>query len=172
MKKILPLFAALLCLFACNRAPKTPTSDELALTIDSVEKQLAGVYIENVDTNTSNRIVELYVQYADLFPSDTAAPVYLHKAAQWAESMGRIDDMVQYYNRVIENYPNYSKLDECFYSKGIALDNAGRKEEARKAYMEFLDEYPDHFLADDIRKAIALLDMSDEMLLKFLSSQE
>ena len=70
---------------------------------------------------------------------------------------------------IIDNYPNYSQLVECYYEKGIALDNAGRKDEARIAYQEFLEEYPDHFLANDIRKALPLLDMSDELLIDYLS---
>ena len=57
------------------------------------------------------------------------------------------------------------------YEKGINLDNAGRKEEARKAYQEFIDEYPEHFLTEDIKKAIKLLDMSDEQLNEFLNQQ-
>ncbi|MBQ1409513.1 MAG: hypothetical protein IIY87_07135, partial [Bacteroidales bacterium] len=72
-------------------------------------------------------------------------------------------------DRVIDNYPDYEKHDECYYEKGIALDNAGYKEQARQANQDFLETYPDHFLAEDIRKAIPLLDMSDELLLEFLN---
>ena len=107
--------------------------------------------------------------FADTYPTDSMAAPYLHRAAHVALSMDLIDDMVKCYDRIIDNYPDYEKLDECYYEKGIALDNAGRKEEARKAYQDFLDEFPDHFLADDIRKAISLLDMSDELLLEYLN---
>ena len=127
--------------------------------------------LESIDTAKGNQLLSLYIQFADTYPTDTLAPVYLHRAAQIATGMGLIDDMGVCYDRVIDNYPNYSKLDECFYEKGLSLDNAGRKDAARIAYQEFLDEYPDHFLADDIRKAIPLLNMSDELLLDFLSGK-
>ena len=169
---ILSLTIASLAFAACNNGPKEPTRDELAQSIDSIEAPIMNAaQIASVDTMQGNKLVELYVQFADAFPADTMAPVYLHRAAQVANGMGLFDDMVAYYNRVIDNYPDYANLDECYYEKGIALDNAGRKDEARKAYEEFLEEYPDHFLADDIRSALPLLDMSDEMLFEYLTNK-
>jgi tetratricopeptide (TPR) repeat protein len=173
MKKlILSIAIASLAITACNNTPKEPTRDELAQSIDSIESPIMNAaQIASVDTVQGNKLVELYVQFADAFPTDTLAPTYLHRAAQVANGMGLIDDMVTYYDRVIDNYPDYVNLDECYYEKGIALDNAGRKDEARKAYEEFLEEYPDHFLADDIRCALPLLDMSDEMLFEHLTNK-
>lgn len=171
-KNTLILILAVLAFMACNRNPKEPTRDELAHCIDSVEKPLMeAAQLDAVDTAKGNSLIALYVQFAEAFPTDTLAPEYLHRAAQVAGGMGLIDDMAAYYDRVIDNYTDYAKLDECYYEKGIALDNAGRKDEARKAYNEFLEEFPDHFLAEDIRRALPLLDMSDEMLNEFLNEQ-
>ena len=160
-------------LMACHRTSKEPTRDELFNTIDSIEAPLMqSARLESIDTAQGNALVALYLQFADAFPTDSMAAPYLHRAAQVAGGMDLIDDMVACYDRVIDNYPDYEKLDECYYEKGIALDNAGRKDEAREAYKAFLEEYPDHFLTEDIRKALSLLDMSDEMLIKFLNEQE
>lgn len=170
-KSILILAAATIALAACNNNPKEPTRDELASSIDSIEAPLMqAAMIESIDTTKGNKLIALYVKFADAFPNDTMAAPYLHRAAQVANGMGLYDEMITYYDRVIDNYPNYGHLDECFYEKGLALDNAGRKEEAREAYEEFLEEYPDHFLAKDIRTAVSLLDMSDEMLFEHLSN--
>lgn len=172
-KSIIPFAIALLAITACDNAPQEPTRDELAQTIDSIEKPLIeATSLESVDTAQGNNLIDLCLKFADSYPTDTLAPVYLQSAAQVACGMGLIDDMSAYYDRIIDNYPDYARLDECYYAKGIALDNAGRKEEARKAYIEFLDEFPDHFLAEDIRRALPLLDMSDEMLLKHLKEIE
>ena len=171
-KSVLIIALAALTLAACNRGPKELTRDELALSIDSIEQPLMdAAQFDAIDTAKGNSLIALYIQFADAFATDTMAPVYLQRAAQVAGGMGLIDDMVAYYDRVIDNYPDYAKLDECYYEKGIALDNAGRKEEARKAYNEFLEEFPDHFLAEDIRRALPLLDMSDEMLNEFLNEK-
>lgn len=172
-KSTFSLLAALLALAACNNGPKEPSRDELAQCIDSIEQPLMNAaQIESIDNEQGQKILDLYTQFADAFPTDTMAATYLHRAAQVANGMGLIDEMTTYYDRVIDNYPDYARLDECFYEKGIALDNAGRKDEARKAYQAFLEEYPDHFLAEDIRRALPLLDMSDEMLLKHLQDIE
>ena len=169
-KSIITIIAATLALAACN--PKEPTLDELARDIDSIEKPLMqAAQMESLDTAQGNKLLNMYIQFADAFPTDSLAPTYLHRAAQVACGMDLIDDMTTYYDRVIDNYPDYARLDECYYEKGIALDNAGRKDEARKAYEVFLEEYPDHFLAEDIRKTLSLLDMTDEMLFKYLTEQ-
>lgn len=173
MKKVfLTLAVATLFLSACNHSPKELTHDELNDSIASIVVRLEEASpMATVDTALGNRMLSLCLQFADTYPDDTMTASYLHHAAHVALSMDRIDDMVACYDRIIDNYPDYEKLDECYYEKGIALDNAGRKEEARKAYQEFLEEYPDHFLADDIRKALPLLDMSDELLLEYLNKQ-
>ena len=172
MKKNIFIIAAALALAACSHNPKEPTRDELVQSIDSIETPLMqAAMIENIDTSEGNKLIALYVQFADAYPNDTMTAPYLHRAAQVANGMGLIDDMTTYYDRVIDNYPNYIHLDECYYEKGIALDNAERKDEARKAYQEFLEEYPDHFLANDIRKTLQLLDMTDEMLFEYLNNQ-
>ena len=162
MKSRILIFAAALTLLAgCNRGPKEPTRDELAQSIDSIEAPLMqAAMIEAIDTAQGNKLVALYIQFADTYPDDTLSAAYLHRAAQVANGMGLIDDMTTYYDRVIDNYPDYANLD-----------NAGRKEEARKAYQEFLTEYPDHFLANDIQTSLSLLDMSDELLIEYLNKQ-
>ena len=172
-RTIIPIIVTVMALAACHHEAKELSHDELLQCIDSIEApMMQAAQMESIDTSQGNKLLGLYVQFADTYPSDTLAATYLHRAAQVAGGMGLIDDMTAYYDRVIDNYPDYEKLDECYYEKGIALDNAGRKEEARKAYQEFLESYPDHFLAEDIRKALPLLDMSDELLLKHLQEIE
>jgi len=170
--RFLTIASAALILAACNHTPKELSHDQLC---DSIEVLKTEMYeaspLADVDTILGNKMLTLCIQFADSYPTDTLTPYYLHQASHVALSMDRIDDMVSFYDRIIDNYPDYDKLDECYYEKGIALDNAGRKDEARIAYQDFLEEYPDHFLADDIRKALPLLDMSDELLLKFLNEQ-
>lgn len=163
---------ALLAAAGCTGSHKEMSHDELISAIDSIQEPLIkSARVESIDTAQGNKLVNLYVKFADKYPDDTLSALYLHRAAQIATGMGQIDDMVAYYDRVMENYPDYKYLDECYYFKGIALDNAGRKEEARKAYQEFLEEYPDHFLVQDIKNAISLLDVSDEVLGRMLMEQ-
>ena len=169
---IIPIAAALL-LVACHNANEIPSRDDLAAAIDSIEQPLMqAANLAPVDTAKGQQLIEQYLLFADNYPDDSLAPHYLHRAAQVANALDHTDLMAVYYDRVIDNYPNYKQLDECYYEKGIALDNAGRKEEARKAYQAFLEEYPNHFLAEDIQRALALLDLSDELLLQYLQQNE
>ncbi len=166
MKKI-TLFSVcfLLIVASCQQKAKELTREELRHTIDSIEAPVRdAVLVESVDTAVGNNLVRLYVQYGDRFPEDSLSALYISRAAEISLSMGNIDDMVTYFDRVINEYPDFDHLDECYYTKAVALDNAGRRQEARAAYEAFLEVYPDHFLAEDIRKAIPLLDKSDQWL--------
>lgn len=174
MRKISSLLCACAILLAvsCKQAPKELNRDELHAAIDSIESPLMQeAQFQAVDTTKGRQLVELYAKFADSFPNDTLAPLYLHRAAQVCNGMGLIDEMTNYYDRVIDNYGDYAHLDECYYEKGIALDNAGRKEAARDAYQQFLDNYPDHFLSEDISRALSLLDYSDALLIEHLTQQ-
>ena len=173
MKKILPIVVvAVMLAQGCHRTPEPPSREQLVATIDSIETPLmAAARMESVDTAKGNLLVSLYAQYAERFPGDSLAAPYLHRAAQVSAGMGRIDDMVVYYNILIDNYPDYQLLDFCYFEKGIALDNAGRKDAAREAYNAFLEEYPDHFLAEEVKRLIPLLDMSDQLLIEYYSKQ-
>lgn len=170
MKKTTLAIAATFLLFvACNNSPKELSHDQLYDSIESLDSLLlTAPPMKPVDTTLGNNMMSLCIMFADKYPDDSLAAHYLHRAAYLAQSMDLIDDMVTCYDRIIDNYPEYDKLDECYYEKGIALDNAGRKDQARKAYQDFLDVYPDHFLADDIRKAIPLLDISNEFIIDII----
>lgn len=167
----LPLIMAAMIATSCNNGPKTPSHDEMLNAIDSIEASINVEFPETIDTAISNDLISKYVQFADAYPNDSLTPGFLLQAARWAYATNDVDGMIKYYDRIIDNYDDFEKLDECMYEKGINLDNAGRKEEARKAYQEFIDEFPDHFLTDDITKAMKLLDMSDEQLNAFLNQQ-
>jgi len=173
MKKIAIAIGVVLTLTftACNRGPQAPDHDTLAHTIDSIEAPIMeAAQIASIDTAKGRQLVELYVQFADAFPKDSLAATYLARAASVSNGMGNIDDMVTYFDRVINDYPDYEHLDECYYVKGIALDNAGRRDEARATYEAFLDLFPDHFLAHDIQQAIMILDKSDQWLIDTLTA--
>ncbi|MBP5516228.1 MAG: tetratricopeptide repeat protein [Bacteroidales bacterium] len=157
---------------ACNHSgdkkeDSTPDKAKLSQEVSDIDKSLRqDIMAESADPVKGNNAVEKFVQYADAFPDDSISAYYLHRAAAISNNMGEFDKMVEYYDRVINNYPNYASLIDCYYEKAIDLDNAGRKEEARKAYQNFLDEYPDHYLASDIQKSMKLLDYSNEELIK------
>ena len=173
MRKVTSMLCVIAMLMAvsCKHAPKEMSRDELFATIDSIEKPLMqDAQLQAVDSVQGRQLVDLYVRFADAFPEDSLTPAYLHRAAQVCNGMGQFDDMANYYDRVIDNYGDYQHLDECYYEKGIALDNAGRKDAARDAYQQFLDNYTDHFLTEDIRRAMSLLDMSDELLIEYIKN--
>lgn len=167
MKKYL-IIACALCMAACHNAPQAPDRDTLVGDISSLEAK-TDQQTFRVDTAVASQLLDLYTSFADAFPEDSLAPLYLESAARLSFNLDDLDGMVAAYDRIIDNYPDFERLDECYYEKAINLDNAGRKEEARQAYNEFLEVYPDHFLANDFRTALQLLDLSDELLIQHLT---
>jgi hypothetical protein len=52
--------------------------------------------------------------------------------------------------------------------KGNALELNSQIEEAKEVYEEFIDKYPNHFMADDARRMLPIIGMSDEEKLAYI----
>ena len=56
----------------------------------------------------------------------------------------------------------------CYFLKGNALELNSQLDEAKAAYEEFLAKYPDHYMADQTRKMLPLIYMSNEEKLAYI----
>ena len=145
------LFAGLitLSLCACNHQPNR---EALVSEIESADSAFVS-HANRMASNTedASHMMELYTQFADLFPEDSLAPIYLRKAGDIAAHTANEDQAVELYNRVIEQYGDYPELSEVYFSKAWTLEQGQRYAEAKEAFLLFVDQYPDHPLAKDIR---------------------
>jgi TolA-binding protein len=133
------------------------------------------VFSENgmIDRNRVDELIETYVGFADEFPEDTLAPGYLFKAGDISMNTNRSRQAIRYYNRIINDYPNYKKTPEAMFLKGYVYENnLGRLDKAKEIYEAFLELYPDNEFADDAEVSLRFLGKSPEELIEIFQQGE
>ena len=170
MKKVLSfvsfLIPAIALLVSCG-----PSQEKLLSEIDSLESSVTELALE-IDTVTARQLVDLYIQYADRFPDDSLAPVYLFKAGDVLQGICDYDASIQCLTRVIDKYDAFEELPLCYFFIGRVYEQKEDFDAAANAYEDFLERYPDHFLAASTRTILPLIKngMNDEEQLEFLIS--
>lgn len=144
--------AGMALLAACG-----PSREKLKAEIEQAEQPMMSIQYD-VDTIAANQLLDNYILFADRFPEDTLAPVYLFKAANLMIGIGCPEKSLDLFDRVISDYSNFSDLPLCYVFKGMALENTMRSDEATVVYQEFLQRFPDHFLAKDIKALLPLVE--------------
>lgn len=122
-----------------------------------------------VDIPTGETLVKMYVAFANNYPTDSLAPMYLMKAADVAMNIKRGDIAIKYLDRVVKDYPDYDKLADCYFMRGYVYETVlADINKAKEAYELFLMQYPNHPLAADTRTIIQNLSLSDEEIIKMI----
>jgi|GEM_PF-433202 len=112
---------------------------------------------------------DVYVAYADRFPSDSLAPDMLRKAASTSGDLAEHEKAINLYDRLIKNYPDWPRTADAHYFRAFEIENGlGKKGEAKAAYEEFIKKYPDNQFADDAAKMIEYMNLTPaELIEKF-----
>jgi tetratricopeptide (TPR) repeat protein len=160
--------ASFLLLFACGTdAPmdeKAAKATEMRSRIQRMEDSLftSGLF----EQRNAQALLDVYKAYATSMPLDSLAPEYLFRAAGVARSMKDPQQSVFLYDRIIRDYPSWSKLADTYYLKAFVIDaDLDRLGEAEAAYMELIRTFPDHAYAIQARQAIENLKYTDEELI-------
>lgn len=167
MKRIYISLLAVLLLAACG-----PNREKELAAIETHEQQLSALDVNTQDSEL-NELVSLYTRFANHFPDDSLAPVYLQRAADLCISLSQSDRAVQLLDSIVSQYPGFEDLGGCYFLKGYAFETSEEYDSAREAYTYFVDNYPDHPLAADTRRSIDYLGMTpEEMLEAILANAE
>ena len=80
---------------------------------------------------------------------------------------------IDYFNRVIKDYPDFDKVPYCMFLKGfIYEDQVKDYDKARQAYEAFIEAYPDHDMTEAARFSIKNLGKSAEDLIQEFQQKE
>lgn len=164
----------ILLLTACSTSntedPQPLTQEALLDSIDSMDLALREDL--QFDTSKSSKMVAWCLEYAERFPEDSMAPVYLLKTAQIQINGGEFEQGLSILDSIIELYPGFEDVAICQYLKGQAYEQNQQYDKAREAYTLFVTEYPDHYLAPDTRKMLPLVGLSPEEQLEKVLAQK
>lgn len=136
--------------------------------LSDVMKQEDFPSTENMDS-----IVVLYDQYITAYPEDAITFDYLELKAKYLAANNKYDESIQVYDHIIAKYKNDDKVADAAFMQAFIEENyKGDKQAAEKRYLDFLEKYPDHELADDARFSIENLNLTDEQIFEKLMQMQ
>jgi outer membrane protein assembly factor BamD (BamD/ComL family) len=162
MKNVILLLSIIfaLSLFSCS-----PSHDEMINKITKMESELKSS--QKVDSNAVTGLLSTYQNFASKYAEDTMAPEYLYKAAGLAVGFNRGTQAIDIYESIINTYPEYKRVPECYFMEAFAYENViGNIAKANEFYNRFLVKFPKHDLADDAQSAIKYLGKSPEEMVR------
>lgn len=160
-------------LVAAGLAACSTAIEKDADKINAAEDELYTADDGFIDKAKALELVDMYINYADAYPRDTMAVEYLFKAAEFCLNLGEGLRAIGYYDRVINDYPDFRKAPECLFLKGYIFENyLGDLENAKTIYLEFIERYPDNEFADDAEVSIQNLGKTPEELIRQFEEQQ
>ena len=164
MKKILFCLIGIAMLASCGHKADR---EAMIRDIEARELGMSNEMLGSGDTTEFNpeEMLALYRKFAHTFPDDSLAPVYMQRAADMCISLDRSDEAIALLDSIISLYPGFEDMAGCYFLKGYAYDVADNYDAAREAYTYFVENYPDHYLANDVRITIKFLGLSAEEML-------
>lgn len=174
MNKLI-LLTPLMLLFACGQSGTTGTGTtagaDSTSTVEGVKRIRAmedSLFAKPIyDRKGAMALRDVYLAFAKANPLDTMTPEYLFRCAGVYRTLGEPQETMKVYDRIISNYPGWRRLADTYYLRAFTLDNdLNQKGEARTAYEEVINRYPDHPFAKDAKQMIENLQYTDEELIE------
>lgn len=190
MKKSVLIFAMVTVLFACNSSSDKnadANSTEMAnahpfeglnqsefdAKLSDFEKMVFDSS-KSMDIDKANQLIDGYVKYADEFSKSENSAEYLFKAAEISLGLNHSKRSLELYKRVYTDYPNYEKRPYSLFLQAFIYENNMKDLDAAKSiYEQFIQDYPNHDMADDAEYSLKNLGKSpDELIKEFEAKQK
>lgn len=134
-----------------------PSKERLAYEIDQLEAELTESYNQTgrsqATLDTSARLRDAYIRYADSWKSDSLAAEYLFQAAMIdADIREDVSNGLQYLERIVAEYPDHPIHSKTLFLIGFTYaEQLSQFDKAREAYEKYLEMYPDGEMATSVR---------------------
>lgn len=165
---ILSVAALVLLLGACGGSEgpveKAVTNQEAVERIRAMEDDLYAT--TEVDRKGAQALMDVYLLYAKQNPLDSLTPEYVFRAAGLRSTLGDHKGSIELYDRIIRDYPGWSRIADTYFVKAFTIDNGLRQRgEASRAYQAVIDKFPGNELAEQARLLIENLKYTDDELI-------
>jgi tetratricopeptide (TPR) repeat protein len=174
------VFAIFSLLIACDQSNPENSQDDQSnyMPLDKMNIESLNAEIErrekalSEDTNAANsqkaaQLMEAYAVYAEKFSNYQLAADRLFKAGELAMGLGHKVKAIKYFDKVYLDYRDYEKRPYALFMKAFVLENqAAQYDQAKEIYQAFIEEFPDHPMADDAQYSIENMGKSPEELIR------
>ena len=160
--------AMMIVMVGCNNQ-KTTQND--------VKKAEAALFNEDQTTNAEAvpNAIATFSKYAEENPEAVDAPEYLFKAVEISINTKQdAQQSIELVNRLVKDYPEFDKNPVALFMLATFVYDEQQHDldQARAAYQQIVDQYPDSPFARDAEISITQLGMTPEELIRMFESQE
>lgn len=153
---------------ACKEQSKEAqmSKEERLTLIEEIEDKSFGQGGEFNKTSALS-LLNNYVLFADENPDDDRAAGFLFKAGDIAMGLEKGQLAIDYFDRVIDEYPEYEKVAYSMFLRAFVYENQLKDlDKASKAYRDFIKAYPDHDMTEAAQFSLQNLGKSPEQLIR------
>lgn len=162
LRRILLILTTALFLMACTNA-RQQLIDDIKAKEKIVSESMGDVF----DKSTAESLRQDYITFANEYPEDTLAPIFLHRASELAINLNMPQEAVSTIDMLIEKFPDYTYLPDAWFFKGFIQETYLHDETgALRTYETFIKKFPKHKMVPQVQFSIDNLGKSAEELLE------
>jgi TolA-binding protein len=139
--------------------------------ISEIQNRIFDLNSGKIDFSNAGEYIEACDLYALLNPSDSLSPLLLYRSSETYRAIRNFNLAIELYDRVMAEYPSFSKNEQILFLKAFTLDNdLDDQEKAKVAYEQFLNKYPTSDFADDAKFLLDNLGKEEDEIIKGLTN--
>lgn len=120
-----------------------------------------------VNREIAQRFIESIQIYHGLHPNSDVQLPLLDNAADYARSISANRDLLDILNIQIYDFPQSEQAQQALFLKAFHMETVEEnKEEAKKLYRKFIDEYPENIFVKDAKFLLENIDKTEEEILQ------
>lgn len=154
---ILIVLCSLIVFVACSKDSKSISQQESRQKeISDYSNSLAeGSFV--VDKQKADTLIKMYADYVKDYPKDTISEFYLFQMASVYANVGNCKKAIECLNRMIQDYPNGTKIGAAYFFKGVYYKElCGNVEKSREAFQEYIERYPNNSHVEDAKRMMQM----------------
>ena len=184
LKKIGILISAVVLLNACGTGEEG--KKEEALKNDSTKALVSGgdckmllldatrmdsilLNANKVNPSLADQAINAFNNFASTCKDDSLAPIFLLKAGQIAQSVGKYQQSQILLKKCVDEFPTFRNRGAALFLLAQVYDDASmlnNETEAKKIYDQIIKEYPNTAWERDAKACIKNLGKTDEQLVQ------
>ena len=164
LRKSIGIMITTAVLVACQ-SPKNKLSEQITLLENETSAGFDAVKLKKLSS--------LYREYINQFPQDSLVMGYLFRSGTLNMALKNGGDALSDFTTLINRFPQSPYLAEAHYYKAYVYEDILYEiEEARIAYYEFINRFPEHQLVQDATLSIQYLGKTPEEIVKGFEGEE
>ncbi len=164
MKRIYFALLSITIVLAACQSPKEKLIDRIK-TLEVSD----SVFNVNIMTELNSA----YLEFTEKYPDDAHTPEYMLKAAQRSSVLGKPNEAISLFDKIIEKYPNSNFCEDAMFLKAFTYENnLNEANKARETYAAFIAKFPKSQLAEDAKISLKNVGKTDEEILQGMGTKE